>query len=102
MLRFSLFETALVRQSVLMNGSDKALEVTKLMSACADLHGRFTVSTFDGGWIRETHRHTVPAAQARVVPLLPGEVPVRRFKQRGGAFQKPCVHDHSPNMPVER
>ena len=66
-LRFSLFETALVRQAVLMNGSDKPLRVTKLMSACADLHGRFTVSTFDGGWIRETHRHTVPAAQARVV-----------------------------------
>ena len=66
-LRFSLFETALVRQTVLMNGSDKPLRVTKLMSACADLHGRFTVSTFDGGWIRETHRHTVPAGQARVV-----------------------------------
>ncbi len=66
-LRFSLFETALVRQSVLINSSDKLLRVTKLMSACADLHGRFTVSTFDGGWIRETHIHTVPVLQSRIV-----------------------------------
>ena len=66
-LRFSLFETALVRQTVLYNGSDKPLQVTKLMSACADLPGRFTVSTFDGGWIRETHIHTVPVTRSRVV-----------------------------------
>ncbi|MER2150850.1 MAG: alpha-galactosidase [Candidatus Limivicinus sp.] len=66
-LRFSLFETALVRQTVLYNGSDKPLQVTKLMSACADLPGRFTVSTFDGGWIREAHIHTVPVTRSRVV-----------------------------------
>ena len=66
-LRFSLFETALVRQTVLINDSDKSLKVSKLMSACADIRGRFTVSTFDGGWIRETHIHTVPVTQSRVV-----------------------------------
>ena len=31
-LRFSLFETALVRQAVLINNSDKPLKVTRLMS----------------------------------------------------------------------
>ena len=66
-LRFSLFETALVRQTVLINDSDKPLQVTRLMSACADLHGCFTVSTFDGGWIRETHMHTVPVTRSRTV-----------------------------------
>ena len=66
-LRFSLFETALVRQAVLVNGSDKPLKVTKLMSSCADIPGRYTASTFDGGWIREAHMHTVPVAQSRVV-----------------------------------
>lgn len=66
-LRFSLFETALVRQTVLINGSDKALKVPKLMSSCADLHGRFEMSTFDGGWIRETHIHTLPVTQSRIV-----------------------------------
>ncbi len=66
-LRFSLFETALVRQAVLINRSDKPLKVTKLMSACADLQGSFMVSTFDGGWIREAHIHTVPVTRSRVV-----------------------------------
>ena len=66
-LRFSLFETALVRQSVLVNRSDKPLKVTKLMSACADIPGRFSVTTFDGGWNREAHRHTVPVSRSRIV-----------------------------------
>ncbi len=66
-LRFSLFETALVRQAVLVNRSDKLLQVTKLMSSCADIPGRFTVTTFDGGWIRETHAQTVPVRQSRIV-----------------------------------
>ena len=66
-LRFSLHETALVRQTVLKNQSDKTLQVTKLMSSCADLPGRYTMTTFDGGWIRETHMHTVPVGSARAV-----------------------------------
>ena len=66
-LRFSLFETALVRQAVLINGSDKPLKVTRLMSSCVDIPGRYTASTFDGGWIREAHMHTVPVTQSRVV-----------------------------------
>ena len=65
-LRFSLFETALVRQAVLINRSDKPLKVMKLMSACADLQGSFMVSTFDGRWIREAHIHTVPVTRSRV------------------------------------
>lgn len=66
-LRFSLFETALVRQSVLINRSDKTLRVTKLMSSCADIHGRWNMTTFDGGWIREAHAHTVPVTRSRIV-----------------------------------
>ena len=66
-LRFSLFETALVRQACLINDSDKTLQVTRLMSACQDLRGRWQVSTFDGSWISETHIHTVPAGPAQVV-----------------------------------
>ena len=66
-LRFSLFETALVRQAILINGSDRELQVSRLMSACADLRGRFTMTTFDGGWIREAHAHTVPVTENRIV-----------------------------------
>lgn len=66
-LRFTLFETALVRQTVLINHSDKDLKVTRLMSACTDLHGRYNMTTFDGGWIGETHAHTVPVTQAMTV-----------------------------------
>ena len=66
-LRFVLFETALVRQAVLVNNSDKDLKVTRLMSSCTDLHGHFNMTTFDGGWNREAHAHTVPVTQARTV-----------------------------------
>lgn len=66
-LRFSLFETALVRQAVLVNRSDKDLKVTRLMSSCADLHGRFNMTTFNGAWNREAHAETVPVGLSRIV-----------------------------------
>ena len=66
-LRFSLFETALVRSTALVNGTDQPICVTKLMSSCFDLRGDFRMSTFDGGWIREAHRHEVPVTCSRIV-----------------------------------
>ena len=66
-LRFVLFETALVRQTVLENRSGQSVFVTKFMSSCFDLHGDFRMSTFDGGWIREMHRHDVPVTFSRIV-----------------------------------
>ena len=66
-LRFSLFETVLVRQTLLENRSEQSVFVTKLMSSCFDLHGDFRMSTFDGGWIREMHRHDVPVTFSRIV-----------------------------------
>ncbi|MBR0353297.1 MAG: alpha-galactosidase [Oscillospiraceae bacterium] len=66
-LYFSLFDTVLVRRTVLVNDSDRSVCVKKLMSACVDLKGDYVMSTFDGGWIRETHRHDVPVSYSRIV-----------------------------------
>ena len=66
-LYFSLFDTVLVRRAVLVNDSDSPVCVTKLMSSCLDLRGDYIMSTFDGGWIRETHRHEVPVSFSRIV-----------------------------------
>lgn len=56
-LYFSLFSSALVRKSILVNKSISGLHVERLMSSLVDLKGRFELSTFDGGWISETHEH---------------------------------------------
>ena len=66
-LTFSLFDSALVRKTVLVNGSQDPVQIKKLMSSCFDLHGDFVLSTFDGGWIREAHRHDVPVTASRSV-----------------------------------
>ena len=66
-LCFDLYETALVRHTVLENGGDVPLTVTKLMSSLVDLKGSFTMTTLDGGWIAETHEHRTPVGCAKVV-----------------------------------
>ena len=66
-LYFSLFDTVLVRRTVLVNDSDATVCIAKLMSSCLDLRGDHIMSTFDGGWIRETHRHEVPVTYSRIV-----------------------------------
>ncbi len=66
-LYFVLFETALTRYTVLENTGDVPLTVHKLMSFSLDLPGSFEMTTFDGGWIREATRHTVPVTMSRVV-----------------------------------
>ena len=66
-LYFSLFETALTRRVVLENTGTEEISIHKLMSSSLDLPGQFEMTTFDGGWIAEMGKHTVPVSRARVV-----------------------------------
>ena len=64
---FSLFETALTRRVILENISNAPIYIHKLMSQMMDLHGNFEMTTFDGGWIAEMRKHTLPVLDSRVV-----------------------------------
>ena len=66
-LCFTVMGGVLVRRTVLENTGDKPVYVRKCMSFCADLPGRFDMTTFDGGWSAETHRHVTSVGEARVV-----------------------------------
>ncbi len=66
-LYFSLFGGALTRRSVLKNTGENPMTVTKLMSSLMDIYGEYEISTFDGGWIAEMRKHTVPVSENRVV-----------------------------------
>lgn len=66
-LYWTLFGGVLTRRAVLKNGTAAPVHVTKLMSFCLDLPGCFTMTTLDGGWIAEAHRHDTPVGPARVV-----------------------------------
>ena len=66
-LYYTAFETALTRRAVLENTGETPLTVTKLMSQCVDLPGNFQMTTFNGGWIAEMGKHTVPVQASRVV-----------------------------------
>ena len=66
-LFFTLFDTALTRRTVVENTGAEPLTVTKVMSAMADLPGSFEMTTFDGGWIAEMRKHTLPVLDSRVV-----------------------------------
>ena len=66
-LYFSLFETVLTRRAVLENTGDEPICIQKLMSSSLDLHGQFRMTTFDGGWIAEMGKHTVPVSRSRIV-----------------------------------
>ena len=66
-LYFSLFGSVLTRRAVLKNTGDTPITVTKLMSALWDLPGSFEMTTFDGGWISEMRKHTLPVSESRVV-----------------------------------
>ena len=43
------------------------MRITKIMSSMVDLSGDFEITTFDGGWIAEMRKHTVPVLDSRVV-----------------------------------
>ena len=66
-LYYTAFETALTRRAVLENTGEKPLMLTKLMSQCIDLPGSYQMTTFDGGWIAEMGKHTVPVTASRIV-----------------------------------
>ena len=67
MLCFSVFDDVLVRRSVLKNTGNIPITVTKFMSSMVDLQGSFEMTTFDGGWIAEMRKHTLPVMDSRVV-----------------------------------
>lgn len=67
LLYYTAFETALTRRVVLENTGENAVVLTKLMSQCVDLPGDYHMTTFDGGWIAEMGKHTVPVAASRIV-----------------------------------
>ena len=66
-LYFSVFETALTRRTVVENIGEAPVSIQKCMSFLMDLPGEFDMTTFDGGWIREMRRHTVPVTENRIV-----------------------------------
>lgn len=51
----------ITRRAVLINHNNRPLVIRRLMSMMTDLPNRgFRLITFDGGWIKETHRHERP------------------------------------------
>ncbi len=66
-LIFTVFETVMTRRCVLENTGDASVTVQKIMSYMLDLPDNFEMTTFDGGWIAEMRKHTVPILDSRVV-----------------------------------
>ena len=66
-LYFTLFETAITRRTVLENTGEKTVMLQKIMSNMLDLPGDYEITTFDGGWIAEMRKHTLPVLDSRVV-----------------------------------
>ena len=66
-LYYTVFETALTRRAVVENIGDQPVTLTKMMSQCLDLPGDYEMTTFNGGWIAEMGKVTVPVTAARVV-----------------------------------
>ena len=66
-LYFTVFDTAMTRRTVLKNTGQQPLKLTRLMSNLMDLPGDFEMTTFDGGWIAEMRKHTLPVLDSRVV-----------------------------------
>ena len=66
-LYYTAFETALTRRTVLENTGDAPLTLTKIMSQCMDIPGDFEITTFNGGWIAEMGKVTVPVTASRTV-----------------------------------
>ena len=66
-LYFTLFDDVLSRRAVLKNVGETPVTVTKMMSSLMDLYGEYEMSTFDGGWIAEVRKHTLPVSESRIV-----------------------------------
>lgn len=62
-LYYTVYEktNVITRRAVLENRNEKPLVIRRLMSLMVDLPDRsFHMTTFDGGWIKEAHRHERP------------------------------------------
>ena len=62
-LYYTVYErtNVITRRAVLENCNDKPLVIRRLMSMMVDIPDRgFRLVTFDGGWIKEAHRHERP------------------------------------------
>ena len=66
-LYFTVFKTAITRRTVLKNTGEQPLKLTRLMSNLMDLPGDYEMTTFDGGWIAEMRKYTLPVLDSRVV-----------------------------------
>ena len=66
-LYWTVFPDALTRRTVLENNGCQTVCIRKLMSSSVDLPGRFEMTTLNGGWIAEAHRHTSPVGPTRLV-----------------------------------
>lgn len=66
-LYFSIFGGAMTRRTVLENTGSEPIHIHKCMSYLMDLPGDLEMTTFDGGWIAEMRKHTVPVLESRVV-----------------------------------
>lgn len=66
-LYFTLFATAITRRTVLENTASEPVVIHKIMSSMMDLPGDYCMTTFDGSWIAEMRKHTVPVLDSRVV-----------------------------------
>lgn len=66
-LIFTLFETALTRRTILRNVGTSTFAISKCMSSLVDIRGEYEVTTFDGGWISESHEYTIPSTYAKIV-----------------------------------
>jgi alpha-galactosidase len=65
LLYYTVFEQTdvITRRAVLQNNNKKPLVIRRLMSMMADLPNKnYCLVTFDGGWIKEAHRHEHPVA----------------------------------------
>ena len=66
-LYFGIFGGCLTRRTVLENTGAETVTVHKCMSFLMDLPGDLQMTTFDGGWIAEMRKHTLPVLENRVV-----------------------------------
>lgn len=60
LLYYTVYEQTdvITRRAVLINRNEKPLVIRRLMSMSLDMPGRgFKLITFDGGWIKEAHKH---------------------------------------------
>ncbi|MGE5495304.1 MAG: alpha-galactosidase [Burkholderiales bacterium] len=60
LLYYTVYEQTdvITRRAVLINHNEKPLVIRRLMSMSLDMPGRgFKLVTFDGGWIKEAHKH---------------------------------------------